>query len=152
MKPSIWLKIAAGLQAFGTVGHTLATQMPVSRGPQEQAVFSAMQNFHFDIMGVNRSHWDFLKGYELEITVIFAVLAVLLWQLSNLSRTNSKEAAPLIATILICQIFMSILGWMYFVPPPGIVGGLIAICLMVALSAMYRETAVPAVTGQLSPN
>ena len=74
-------------------------------------MFGAMQSFHFQIMGASRSHWDFYRGYELSITVAFAVLAVLIWQLGSLSRTESKQAVPLIVTILVAEILLSAIGW-----------------------------------------
>ena len=52
--------------------HTIASMDSPSRGPAEEAVFAAMQSFHFQIAGVTRSHWDFYQGYELSITVVFA--------------------------------------------------------------------------------
>src|SRR4029077_3596802 len=104
MKSWTWLRIAAVLQALGTVGHTMASQMPTSRGPDEVAVFDAMRAFHFNIIGATRSHWDFYKGYELSITVAFGVLAVLIWQLGNLIKTDASAARPLIATVLVCEI------------------------------------------------
>jgi len=49
MKPSTWLRIAAVLQALGTVGHNLATvSTKPMHGPQEQAVFDAMRWFQFN--------------------------------------------------------------------------------------------------------
>ncbi len=71
MKPWIWLRIGAALQGLGAVLHTIATMDSPSRGPAEEAVFAAMQSFHFRIAGVIRSHWDFYRGYELSITVVF---------------------------------------------------------------------------------
>ena len=131
----IWLRIAAILQALGTVGHTMASQKPVSRGPGEEAAFSAMRSFHFDIMGATRSHWDFYKGYELSISVAFGVLAVLIWQLSSMSMADNGQARPLIVTILVCEILFGIIGWIYFFAAPGTVSILIALCLAIALAA-----------------
>jgi hypothetical protein len=68
MKPWIWLRIAAALQALGTVGHNLATlSTKATHGPLEQAVFDAMRGFQFNIMGSTRSTWDFYRGYRLHI-------------------------------------------------------------------------------------
>ena len=47
MKPWIWLRIAAVLQAIGACLHTIATMDSQSRGPAEEAVFAAMQSFIF---------------------------------------------------------------------------------------------------------
>jgi hypothetical protein len=138
MKPSIWLKIAAALQALGTLLHTLASWNPPSRGPAELAVFAAMRGFRFEIMGANRSHWDFYRGYELSITVVFAMMAVLIWQLSTLSRSAPDRSRPLIATILVAQVFLSVVSWMYFFAGPGVMSILIIICLGAALVSLPR--------------
>jgi hypothetical protein len=139
MKPWSWLRIGAFLQAIGTVLHTIATSDPPSRRPGGEAVFGAMQSFHFQIMGASRSHWDFYRGYELSITVAFGVLAVLIWQLSNLSRSQPRQAIPFIATILVAEILLSAIGWEYFFAGPGGMSILIAACLGAALLGLRKE-------------
>jgi len=138
MKPWIWLRVASFLQALGTVGHTMASFDSPSRGPGEEAVFNVMRAYRFKILGLTRSHWDFYQGYELSITVTFAILAVLMWQLSSLSRTAPEHARPLIITVLICEIFMGIIGWEYFFAGPGVMSILIALCLVAALFTLRR--------------
>jgi uncharacterized MAPEG superfamily protein len=138
MKPWIWMRIAAVLQGIGTVLHTIASQYSTSRGPGEQAVFDAMRSFRFDIMGANRSHWDFYNGYEVSTTVVFAVLAVLMWQLGNLSRSAPDHARPLILTMLVYQILMDVVSWTYFFAGPGVMSILISVCLIAALLTMSR--------------
>jgi hypothetical protein len=98
-----------------------------------------MRALRFDIMGLTRSHWDFYQGYQLSITVTFAFLAVLMWQLSSLSRTAPEHVRPLIVTILVCEIFMSIIFWEYFFAGPGGMSTLIALCLVAALFALRRS-------------
>ncbi len=138
MKPWIWLRVASLLEALGTAGHTVASFDSPSRGPGEEAVFNVMRAYRFNIMGLTRSHWDFYAGYQLSITVTFAILAVLMWQLSNLSRTAPEHARPLIVTLLVCDILMSILGWEYFFAGPGVMSILIGICLVAALLTLRR--------------
>jgi hypothetical protein len=138
MKPWTWLRVGAALQGLGAVLHTIASMDSPSRGPTEEAVFAAMQSFHFQIAGVTRSHWDFYQGYELFITVIFAVLAVLIWQLSNLSRTAPRQAVPMIVTILVAEILMSAIGWEYFFAGPGGMSILIGACLIAAILGLRR--------------
>jgi len=139
MKPWTWLRIGAGLQGLGAVLHTIASMDSPSRGPAEEAVFAAMQTFHFQIAGVNRSHWDFYQGYELCITVVFAILAVLIWQLGNLSREEPRHAVPLITTILVAEILLSAVGWEYFFAGPGGMSILIGACLVAALIGLRRS-------------
>src|SRR5262245_26834037 len=133
MKPWMWLRIAAVLQAVGTVGHTIATASTApTHGPGEQAVFDAMRAFRFEIMGSTRSTWDFYRGYQFSTTVTFVLLISLLWLLSNLSRTGPEHARPLVRAILVAQCASAILGWTYFFAAPGVVGSAIALSLAMA--------------------
>jgi hypothetical protein len=139
MKPWIWLRLAALLEALGTIGHTITTASTApTHGPGEQAVFDAMRSFRFNVMGSMRSTWDFYRGYQFSTTVNFVMLVALLWLLSNLGRTAPRQARPMVLTILGAQIFSAILGWTYFFAGPGIGGSLIALCLAMAVLAMYR--------------
>ena len=150
MKPWTWLRVGAALQGLGAVLHTIASMDSPSRGPAEEAVFAAMQAFHFQIAGVTRSHWDFYQGYELCITVVFAILAVLIWQLSNLSREEPRHAVPLIATILVAEIFLSAIGWEYFFAGPGGMSILIAGCLIAAIVTLRRQDQPALATSQVA--
>ena len=49
MKPWLWLRIAAVLQGLGACLNTIAAMDSPSRGPAEEALFAAMQSFHFRI-------------------------------------------------------------------------------------------------------
>jgi hypothetical protein len=139
MKPWIWLRIAAVLQALGTVGHNLATlSTKPTHGPQEQAVFDAMRGFQFNLMGSTRNTWDFYRGYQFSTTVTFALTLALLWLLSNMSRRAPREARPLVLAILIAQLFNVVISWEFFFAGPGVVGALIALCLAIAVIGLYR--------------
>jgi hypothetical protein len=150
MKPWTWLRIGAALQGLGAVLHTIAAMDSPSRGPAEQAVFAAMQSFHFPIAGVIRSHWDFYQGYELCITVVFAILAVLIWQLSSLSREEPRHAVPLITTILVAEILLSAIGWEYFFAGPGGMSILIAACLVAALFGLRNKDQLAIQTSRIA--
>ena len=138
MKPWTWIRIASILQGIGTVLHTISTQHSITGSPAEQAVFDTMRSFRFDVMGANRSHWDFYRGFEVLVTVVFGLLCVLLWQLANLSRTSPDHARPLIVTILVGQILMDVVSWTYFFAGPGVMSILISLCLIAALYTMSR--------------
>lgn len=138
MRPWIWLRLAALLEALGTAGHTITTAGTApTHGPGEQAVFDAMRSFRFNMMGSMCSTWDFYRGYQFSTTVNFVMLVALLWLLSSLSRIAPRQARPMVLTILVAQIFSAILGWTYFFSGPGIGGTLIALCLAIAVLAMY---------------
>lgn len=139
MKPRTWLRIAAGLQAFGTMGHNLATlSTKPTHGATEQAVFDAMRGFQFDIMGSTRSTWDFYRGYQFSTTVTFVLTVVLLWLLSNMSNSAPREAKALVLALLIAQLCNVLIGWQFFFAAPAVVGSLIAICIALAMVGLYR--------------
>jgi hypothetical protein len=139
MKPWKWLKVAAVLQGIGAVLHTIATTYRPNSGPAEAAVFSAMRSSQFQIMGATRSHWDFYRGYELSITVVFGIIAILIWQLGTLSKAEPKQALPLIVTMLVAQILLDVVSWEYFFAGPGTMSILIAACLTAALLGLGRS-------------
>lgn len=143
MKPWIWLRVAAFLQAFFAFGHT-ASGIPSKaiRGPREQALFDAMRAFSFDVMGSTRSHWDFYQGFGLIISVNLAILAVLMWQLSSLSRTDSAGARGLVITLLMGEILIAALSWRYFFLAPALTSVLVSLCLGAAVVTSYRKERV----------
>ena len=142
MKPSIWLKILAVLFALFAVGHTLGTAAPkVTRGPEEASVFEAMQNFRFPIMGFNRTHWEFYRGFALVISVQLIVMAAITWQLSGIARRSPKQALPMAITLLVGGIGLAVLGWMFFFGAPILMSFLAVVCsaIVVILIATSKE-------------
>ena len=139
MKPWIWLRIAATLQAFGVVGHNLETlSTKPTHGPQEQAVFDAMRRFQFELMGATRSTWDFYRGYQFSTTVTFLLITTLLLMLSRMSQRAPKEARPLVLALLMAQLFNVLISWEFFFAGPGVVGGLIAACMAATAIGLHR--------------
>src|SRR5260370_10329903 len=103
MKAWISLRVLSVVLALFSLGHTLGTGVPrVKRGAPEAAVFGAMQDFRFPIMGFERSHWAFYRGFALIISLLLLVLAVIAWQLAALSRRAPREALPMAITLQLC--------------------------------------------------
>jgi hypothetical protein len=100
-------------------------------------------------MGATRSTWDFYRGYQFSTTVTFVLIVVLLWILSNMSRTAPREAKPLVVALLIAQLFNVLIGWEFFFAGPGVIGGVIAACMAVAGIGLYRLDQPQPATRQL---
>ena len=66
-------------------------------------------------------------------------MAVLIWQLGSLSRTEPRRAAPLIVTMLVGEVLMSAIGWEYFFAGPGGMSILIGACLAAALFLLGKK-------------
>src|SRR5262252_7196595 len=99
MKQSILLRTASMLTLVFCAGHTYGSLNNSSRGPEEAAVFMAMQAYPFNIMGFRRTHWDFYRGFSLLFSVTLLLLVVLLWQLGGLAKTDPVRTRPLVATL-----------------------------------------------------
>jgi len=135
MKQSILLRIASGLTFVFFGGHTLRALDPSSRGPEEAAVFMAMQSYPFSIMGFRRTHWDFYRGFSLLFSVALLMLALLLWQLAGLARTDPARTRPIVATLFVGYLAFTVLCGMYFFTAPATVSAAAAICLALAFTA-----------------
>jgi hypothetical protein len=135
MKRTILLRAASALTLIFCAGHTYKALDPSSRGPEEAAVFMAMQAYPFSIMGFRRTHWDFYRGFSLLFSVTLVVLAVLLWQLGTLARSDPARTRPLVATLLAGYLAFTILCGLYFFTAPAALSAAAAICLALALTA-----------------
>jgi hypothetical protein len=143
MKPWIWLRVAAALQAFFTFGHTVGgIPRKAIHGPQEQGLFDAMRALQFDVMGSTRSNWDFYRGFSITVSIALAVLTVLLWQLATMSRAEPANARPLVATILVGELLIAFVSLNDFFIIPSVTAILVSLCLAVTLAASYRSDGV----------
>ena len=135
MKQMILLRTASALTLIFCAGHTYGTLNPSSRGPEEAAVFMAMQAYPFAIMGVRRTHWDFYRGFSLLFSVTLLMLAVLLWQLGGIAKADPAKARPLIATLCLGYIGFTILCGVFFFTAPAAVSAAAAICVALAFTS-----------------
>jgi hypothetical protein len=119
---TILLRIAAIVYAFYAAGHTYGAMYKDlhSGGPLKQAVFSAMRSYTAQVQGFTRSYWDFYKGFGFIATWALVLFAILSWQLASLARTSPTAARPLVLTLFLVSIPMTILAWTNFFAAPGI--------------------------------
>jgi RsiW-degrading membrane proteinase PrsW (M82 family) len=142
MKPSILLRIASVLTLVFCAGHTYRALEPTSRSAEEAAVFMAMQAYPFSIMGFRRTHWDFYRGFSLLFAVSLLLLALLLWQLGAMARSDAARTRPLVATLFAGYMGFTVLCGMYFFTAPAVFSAAVAICLMLAFTASSKAAAV----------
>jgi len=139
MKPTILLRIASVLTLVFCAANTYRALDPLSRGAEEAAVFMAMQAYPFNIMGFRRTHWEFYRGFSLLFSAALLLLAVLLWQIGGIAKSDPARARPLIATLFLGYLGFTILCGMYFFTAPAAVSATAGICLALALVPDKRE-------------
>jgi len=82
VKASLLYRIAAVLLLLFAAAHTLGfRQSDPSWGVD--ALLSSMRSIHFDMMGFNRTYWDFFVAAGFSAGVFYLFAAVLAWQLAS---------------------------------------------------------------------
>ena len=133
MKPTLFLRIAAGLTLLHCVLHTLGGVFgSPQHGQEEISVIETMRSHHFDFLGSMRSYWDFFFGYGLFVTIMLFIEAVLFWQLGTMAKANAAWTKPIVALFFLNYVAIAMVSWRYFFIAPVVNELLIAACLAVA--------------------
>jgi len=132
MTTTIWLRVSSIIALLFAVGHTmggLKQWSPMGDNP----VLQAMKATRFDTMGANRSYFDFYMGFGHSLSVAQLMLAVLLWQLAALARTDAAGVRPMIAVIALATLAGGVIAWRFIFPVPA----LFSLVLVAGLAAAY---------------
>jgi hypothetical protein len=119
MTTTIWLRISSIITLLFAAGHTLGG-LKYWSPMGDNAVLQAMRTVHFDTMGANRSYWDFYMGFGYSLSVIQVMLAILLWQLAAVARTNALTVRPMIAVIILAVAACAVIAWRFILPVPAL--------------------------------
>jgi hypothetical protein len=140
MRSWVLLRLLAVLLLLFAVGHTLGAAAPhARRGAPEAAVFAAMQGFRFSIMGFERSHWDFYRGFSLIVSVALALMAAVAWQLGRLSRLHPRQALPLAITLAGACLGLLVLSALFFFLAPLILSAFATLAALAVVLCLLRE-------------
>jgi hypothetical protein len=135
MKPVIYLRAASLLTLLHAVLHTIGGVFgKPDPGPQQVAV-AAMKANQFPLMGATRSYWSFYMGMGLAVTIFLTIVAIVLWQLSSLAKTDACRLRPICMTFLLAFLLLAVNSSIYFFPLPAIMELVIALCLAMAIFA-----------------
>jgi hypothetical protein len=140
MKQLILLRTASALTLIFCAGHTYGALRP-PRSSEEAAVLMTMQAYPFNIMGFRRTHWEFYRGFSLLFSLTLLLLAVLLWQLGAMTRSDPARMRPLIATLFLGYLGFTILCGTYFFTAPAALSAAAGICLALAFTSSRQPGA-----------
>ena len=132
MNAKLWLRISAIVSLLLAVGHTLGGRKSWSPNG-ENPVLQQMRDVHFDVMGVNRSFYDFYMAFGYSLSVAILMQSVLLWQLSGMVATDPARVRPMIAVITAAVVASGIIAWRMIFPIPVYFEVALAVCLVMAL-------------------
>src|SRR6185436_14554283 len=83
MKASLLYRIAAVLLLLFAVAHTLGFSQSDPTWKVD-ALLGSMRSIHFDVLGFNRTYWDFFVAAGYSVGVFYLFAAILAWQLGGL--------------------------------------------------------------------
>jgi len=109
-----------------------------------------MQSVHFEVMGVQRSYWDFYVGFGHTITVWLLLLAILFWLLPA-AVPDPRRARTVLAVMLAAFVAVVAVDWVYFFAAPLVLAIAIALCLALALGSVRAPAGLPGMRETVPP-
>ena len=137
MKASLFYRIAAVLLLLFAAAHTLGfRQSDPSWGVD--ALLSSMRSIHFDMMGFNRTYWDFFVAAGFSVGVFYLFAAVLAWQLA---KVPAETLAVVRWAFALSFAAITVVSCVYLFIIPIVFSLLVTLCLTAAawLSAGARR-------------
>ena len=112
---AVWFAVYAALHTYGAMYADLHEAVPL-----KQALFAAMRSYKETLPGATRSYMDFYMAFGLMASWTLLLFAILSWQLASLSRTQPAVARPLVLTLFVISIPMTILIWTHVFAIPAL--------------------------------
>ena len=150
MKPAVLIRIAAILTLLFAILHTLGRPWTPTHGVAETAVAGTMRDVHFTVLGSERSYWDFYQGFGIVLGGLFAVQAVLMWQLAAAAREGGRYKVSVL-THLVGFVFVGIVSANYIFTRPLWIALAIAASLALSLVSRSKVSAAGASAPGSSP-
>jgi hypothetical protein len=134
-----WLRIAAVLALLLGLGHSSGFPWIVDETPAGLALVDQMRSFHVNVMGFERSYFDFYVGFGVTCGLANIAFAVLLWQLASLARTDAARLRPMMTTLFVVFAGYAVIDFLYFFTAPIVLTVPALLCIMLALALAGRK-------------
>jgi len=144
MKASVLYRITAVLLLLFAISHTVGfSQSDPSWGLD--ALLSSMRSIHFDVLGFNRTYWDFFVAAGFSVGVLYLFAAILAWQLGNLPAATLALMRGTAWAFALCFAAITVVSWIYLFIIPIAFSIVITSCLTVAAWLSARPVSIPPV-------
>jgi len=139
MKASLFYRIAAVLLLLFAAAHTLGfSQSDPSWGVD--ALLGSMRSIHFDMMGFNRTYWDFFLAAGFSVGVFYLFAAVLAWQLGSLPAETLAAMRTTAWAFALSFAAITVLSCAYLFVIPIVFSLLVTLCLATAAWLSARRS------------
>jgi len=131
LKPSLLYRIAAVLLLLFAAGHTLGFSQADPSWNVGDLVRS-MKSTHFDVLGFNRTYWDFFLAAGFSVGVFYLFAALLAWQLGSCSAEILEKMRLVRWAFAMCLAAIAGLSWCYLFVIPIVLSTAVTACLIAA--------------------
>ena len=144
MKAALFYRIAAVLLMLFAAAHTLGFSQSDPRWGID-ALLASMRTIHFDMLGFDRTYWDFFLAAGLCVGVFYLFTAILAWQLGGLPAATLARMRGTTWAFALCFIAITVVSFRYLFIIPIVFSVLITACLVVAAWLSAKQGAAESV-------
>jgi hypothetical protein len=127
MTATLLYRIAAVLLIIFAAGHTFGFLKFKPPSAEGLAVRDAMDNVRFQVGRSSVTYGSFYRGFGLFCTLYLLFAAFLAWYLGDWARSNPHAIGSLAWVFCGLHVVSLVLSWIYFLPPPVVLSGLLTI-------------------------
>jgi MFS family permease len=143
MSAKLLLRAASAVMLLLAIGHTLGNPWTPAQGPDALAVVAAMRDYHFNVMGLERSYFNFYVGFGWMLSAYLFGHAILYWQLASILDRVGYKLGGIVGVLAIESLCMAILSWKFLFWVPVIMSALIALLLAASFYRIYQARGIP---------
>jgi len=141
MNPKLLLRAASAVMLLLAIGHALGSPWTPVQDPGALAVVSAMRDYHFNVMGFERSFFNFYVGFGWMLSAYLFGHAILYWQLASILDLLGHKLSGIVGILTIEAICAAVLAWKFLFWVPVIMTALIALLLATSFYRIYMGKA-----------
>src|SRR5262245_28144811 len=142
MKASVLYRVAAVLLLLFAASHTLGFSQSDPAWVID-ALLSSMRSIHFDMLGFDRTYWDFFLAAGFSVGVLYLFAAVLAWQLGGLPAATLALMRGTTWAFALCFAAITVVSWRYLFIIPIAFSILITLCLTAAAWLSAKQVSTP---------
>jgi len=131
MKAATLYRIAAVLLLVFAVSHTLGFRQSDPAWGID-ALLSSMRSIHFDVLGFNRTFWDFFLAAGFSAGVFYLFAAVLAWQLGSVPAETLALMRVTAWAFALAFAAIAVVSWRYLFIIPIAFSTATTVCLAAA--------------------
>src|SRR5881227_3571663 len=112
MKASRFYRIAAVLLLLFAAIHTLGFRQSDPTWGVD-ALLSSMRSIRFDVLGFNRTYWDFFVAAGFSVGVLYLFAGILAWQLGGLPSATLALMRGTAWAFALCFAIITVVSFIY---------------------------------------